>query len=369
MGWQKELQKNIRSVDELKRHIPISPEEEESIRRVVEIHPMNISRYYMSLIDSNDKDDPIRRMVVPSGAELDMAGTYDTSGEKDNTKSVGLQHKYRQTALILSTNTCASYCRFCFRKRLVGLPNHEILRRFDTAVSYIKKHDEINNVLISGGDPLTLPTPVIEKFLKLLTPISHIEYVRFGTRVPAVFPQRIIEDKKLLQVLKRYSKKKDIYFVTHFNHPREITKKSSMAIKLITDCDVAIENQTVLLSGVNDNPETLSTLFNSIIDIGILPYYVFQCRPVKRVKRHFQIPVCRGYRIFEAARKMAGGHILCKRVKYIMSHKTGKVEIVGIKGNRIYFKYHQAKNYKNVGKLFIRRLNMKGTWLDDFKPL
>jgi len=282
---------------------------------------------------------------------------------------VGLQHKYSQTALILATNKCTAYCRLCFRKRLVGLPNNEILRRFDDAVNYIKEHKEIDNVLISGGDPFSLPTKTIEKFLQLLSPIPHVKYIRFGSRIPVVFPDRIIEDRKLLEVLRRYaSGNKKLYIVTHFNHPREVTEKSTAAIHKLLNCGIGINNQTVLLRGVNDNPDILAELFNKLIDIDVLPYYVFQCRPVKKVKEHFSVPLHEGWHIFEDVKRKVRGHILCKRLKYVMSHKTGKLEIIGIIGDDIFFKYHQAKNPKDLGKFFKRKVNKKATWLDELEP-
>jgi len=368
MTWQNKLKQNICTIKDLKKYIKLSKKEEKLLQKVINIHPMNITKYYISLINKNDKNDPIRKIIVPSKQELIAEGDYDTSGEKLNTKKPGLQHKYFQTAVILATNRCAAYCRFCFRKRLVGLPNKEILRKFSKALDYIKKHKKVDNVLITGGDPLVLPTKLIEKFLQKLITIPHIKYIRFGSRVLVTFPDRILTDQKLLQILKKYSKKgKKLYVITHFNHPREITKKSVEAVKKLLNANVTINNQTVLLKGVNDNPKVLADLLNKLIGIGVFPYYVFQCRPVKRVKKHFQVPFYRGYRIFESAKRKIKAHILCKRLKFIMSHKTGKIEIIGIEGNKIYFKYHQARNPKNLGKFFSKKLTKTACWLDDFK--
>ncbi len=365
--WQDELKKNISSIEELDRRLKLTKNEKEAFKKVVDVHPMSITRYYFSLIDKNDKNDPIKKMIVPSIGELDISGSYDPSCEKANTKMPGLLHKYRQTALILSTNRCGSYCRYCFRKRFVGLKDKKVLSRFNKIASYVKKHKEIDNVLISGGDSLVLPTDIIDKFLKLLTKLPHIRYIRFGSKIPTVFPDRIIKDKKLLKILEKYAKKKKLYVITHFNHPRELTSKSIKALKLLQDVGVSLNNQTVLLRDINDNSDVLAELFNKLIDVGVLPYYVFQCRPVKRVKRHFSVPLKDGYRIFEEAKKRIRRHILCKRLKYIMSHTTGKVEIIGILAGKIYFKYHQAKNPKDLGKFFCRKLNNTATWLDDLK--
>lgn len=364
MIWKDELKHNIRTIEQLKQYIELTSKEEKQLQKVIEYHPMSITRYYMSLIDKNDPNDPIKKMVFPSAEELDLSGSYDPSGEIQVTKMPGLQHKYASTALILSTNRCAAYCRYCFRKRLVGLPTEEIIRKFDEAVKYIHEHKEINNVLISGGDPFTLPSKVIENFLKKLSNIAHLNFIRFGSKVPVIFPDRILEDDEFLSILKRYSiPNRRVYVNTQFNHPRELTKKSIRAINKLVRRSIVINNQTVLLKGVNDNPEVLVELQNKLAGIGIIAYYVFQCRPVKRVKLSFQVPLYRGCRIIEEAKKKLNGH--SKRFRYVMSHRTGKVEIIGIMDDHIYLKYHEARDPKNFGRLFKKRLNETAGWLDE----
>jgi KamA family protein len=366
MSWRDELREAISSIEEIREFLNLSKEEESHIEKVVKEHPMRITKYYLSLIDRNDSEDQIRKMIVPDEDELDLDGSYDTSGEKENTKTEGLQHKYDQTALILATNQCAAYCRHCFRKRLVGLTKDEILRQLDDAVDYITEHPEINNVLISGGDPFVLPTSMLTNFLERLSTISHIDFIRFGTRVPVVFPDRILSDSELLRMLRKYStENRRIYIITHFNHPKEITEKAVAAIDKLIKSGVIINNQTVLLGGINDDPDVLSDLLSRLVSVGINPYYVFQCRPVKRVKRHFQVPLYKGYRIVEETKKRLNG--LSKRFKYVLSHRTGKIEIVGVMGDEIYFKYHQAKNPEDTGKFFKMRLDKNAGWLDDLE--
>jgi len=370
LTYEDELEVSINSLEKLNNFIEVSDIEEQKLKEVVKRHPMCITQYYMSLIDPNDPHDPIRKMIVPSIEELDASGIYDTSGECENTKLVGLQHKYSQTVLILATNRCAAYCRYCFRKRLVGLPNKEIINKFSEAANYINDNKEINNVLISGGDPFVLPTQLIEEFLELLSPISHLNFIRFGTRVPVTFPGRILGDPDLLEVLESHSKKnRRIYIVTHFNHPREITNKSTDAIDRLIRCGLIISNQAVLLKGVNDNADTLAELQNKLVSIGVNPYYVFQCRPVKRVKRHFQVSLYRGYKLIENAKAMLNGQ--SKRFRYVMSHRTGKIEIIGITPNEEHFifKYHQAKHPSKIGRVFRRRLDKVAGWLDDLEPV
>lgn len=354
----------IHSIEELPNYTDLSPKVKEQLEKVIKIHPMCVSPYYLSLINWNDPKDPIKKIAIPSLKELNLEGIYDTSGEAENTKMPGLQHKYTETALILATNRCATYCRHCFRKRLVGLPTEEIVKRFEDAADYIAEHEEINNVLISGGDPLVLSNEVIGTFLETLSKIDHLSFIRFGSRTPVTLPNRL-RDPELLALFKKYSQiDRRLYVVTQFNHPREITPQSISAVNNLLKAGVLLSNQTVLLKGVNDNPDTLATLLNRLVSIGVAPYYVFQCRPVKRVKTHFQVPICEGVRIVEEAKAKCNGH--SKRFKYVMSHKTGKVEILGIMDGEIYFKYHEAKNRENLGVMFKRRVDEKAGWLDDF---
>ena len=327
---------------------------------------MQVTSYYLSLIDWSNTDDPIRKMASPSLDELNLEGSYDTSGEVENTKLQGLQHKYSETALILATNRCATYCRHCFRKRLVGRrESSEIISDFKDAVQYVKHHNEINNVLISGGDPLVLPNEIIEAFLSALSDVPHLEFIRFGSRAPVTFPSRF-RDNELLEIMEEYSSpERRLFVVTQFNHPKEITKQSIEAVANLIKIGVGINNQTVLLRGVNDNSETLADLQNRLVGIGVNPYYVFQCRPVKRVKKQFQVPICEGVKIIEKAKARCNG--LSKRFRYIMSHRTGKIEIIGIVDNQIYFKYHEAKNKEDTSRIFKRKIDAKAGWLDDFK--
>jgi len=365
MTWIKELEKSITSVKQLKKYVDLAPDEAKMLEKIIKVHPMRINPYYMSLIDWNDPDDPIRKMAVPSIEELSIEGMYDTSGETENTVVHGMQHKYSETALILATNQCAMYCRHCFRKRLVGLPNEEILARFEDTAAYVAEHKEINNVLISGGDPLLLESKIIERFLEVLDRIKHVRFVRIGSRVPVTLPARL-SDPKLLALLRKYSKSdKRLHIVTHFNHPREITTQSIGAVNNLLEAGVQVSNQTVLLRGVNDSPVTIATLMNRLVDVGVAPYYLFQCRPVRRVKHQFQVPLCEGTRIIEKAKASCNG--LSKRFKYIMSHVTGKLEILGIMDDEIYFKYHEAKDRKNLGVMFKCHADEDAGWLDDFR--
>nr|QNO56403.1 hypothetical protein EIIOIEJP_00010 [Methanosarcinales archaeon ANME-1 ERB7] len=187
-----------------------------------------------------------------------------------------------------------------------------------------------------------------------------------ASRVPVTFPDRILEDAELLSVLKNNSQEsRRIYVVTQFNHPREITQKATDAVNRLIRSGVILDNQSVLLKGVNDDPETLAELQNKLVGIGVIPYYLFQCRPVKRVKSNFQVPLYKGYEIVDRAKKKLNGH--SKRFKYLMSHRTGKIEIVGVMDDHIYFKYHQAHAPENIGKFFKRKINKTAGWLDELE--
>lgn len=363
MDWKEELKYNIKDVEDLKKYISLTDTEEKKIGEIIENYPMSITRYYMSLINKDDPDDPIRKMCIPSYFEMDPEGSFDTSGEKQNTKEEGLQHKYPQTALILSSNICAMYCRHCFRKRLVGLSDDETAKAFDKIFDYILEHKEITNVLLSGGDPLLNNNRIIEYYLEKLTKVPHLKMIRFGTRVPVVFPCRIYGDEEFLAILKKYSAIKPIYFVTQFNHPNELTEEAQNAINSLINIGIVVSNQTVLLKGVNNKPEILSALINKLNEFKIVPYYVFQCRPVKGVKGQFQVPLLEGYEIVEKAKSMLNGH--GKRFRYVLSHETGKIEILGrLKDRDMIFKYHQAKNPADCGRIFVKTLEEKQCWLE-----
>lgn len=348
--------------EDISSQIGLDDKQVQDMNELLDQYPMLIPEYYLSLIDFDDPDDPIRKMSIPSDYEFDRDGSFDTSGEEDNTILPGMQHKYRETALILSTNKCAMYCRHCFRKRLVGLTTEEVVDHLGEIFDYVREHDEISNVLISGGDAFLNSNSVLEKYLEGLTSIDHLDFIRFGTRTPVVYPTRISEDPELLNLLKKYSEKKHLILVTQFNHPREITDKAIKAINALHDANITLRNQTVLLGGVNDNPQVLGELLSSLTSVGIFPYYVFQCRPVTGVKSNFQIPIRRGIEIVEEAKSRQNG--LGKAFRYCLSHPTGKIEILGTMPNgEVAFKYHEVKYLEDNGRIFTVDLDDEEGWL------
>lgn len=188
MSWQNQITEGISTAAQLAAAIGLTPEKEAEIARITERYPMMITPYYLSLVDKNDPDDPIARMCIPSMDEFGEGGSFDTSGESSNTKMDGLQHKYKPTVLLLSTNVCAMYCRHCFRKRLVGLSDDELLEVADEAIAYITSHGEVNNVLVTGGDALMNPNHVIERYLSGLTAIDHLDLYVSAPACPSRSP-------------------------------------------------------------------------------------------------------------------------------------------------------------------------------------
>lgn len=369
MDWREELGNNVTSVAELERYITLTDEEREQLTQVTDVHPLNIPRYYLSLIDADDPDDPVRRMCVPDAQELVVAGamgetTKDPYGDDKHDKGNGVLHKYEYTALVVATEYCAMYCRHCFRKRMVGLPNEQTVRNFAQAAEYIASHPEITNVVVSGGDPMMLPTDVLRRMLEPLAEIDHLNYVRIGSRAPVSYPIRFFDDE-LIAFLEEFNRAKALFVPTHFNSIREITPVSTEAVRRIRSAGVTVNNQAVLLRGVNDSAEKLEKLMNGLLRIGVNPYYLYQCMPVARVRHHFQVPLKEGVDMVDRARQNLDGY--AKRFKFIIGHDIGKLEICGRAGNRIILKQIHARAGHNdeASRMIIRELNETGGWLDD----
>lgn len=356
-------EKIFSSVDQIKGKLGMSQQEAEKLSVIVETYPMAVPEYYLSLIDPDDPEDPIRKMCIPSVSEMNRSGEIDTSGEADNTVALGLQHKYPQTVLILSTNHCAMYCRHCFRKRMVGATEDEINNNFLSTVDYIKAHPEVNNILITGGDALMLSHGMLKRYLAAFTDMPQLDFVRIGSRLPVVFPEKILADDELQRLFKEYAPKKQIFLITQFNHPREVTERAEACIRFFRECGIIVRNQTVLLKGVNDDPDVLGTLLRKLTWIGVLPYYIFQCRPVRGVKDRFQVPLADGVKIVDAAKSQQNGQ--GKAFRYCMSTPKGKVEILGLLPNgEMLFKFHQAKVAEDQGRIFKMAVAEDQCWIE-----
>jgi KamA family protein len=345
----------------------LSPEERGRLKRVEEKYRFRANSYYLSLIDWSDPDDPIRKIIVPEEDELEEWGTLDASNEKSYTVAKGLQHKYPDTALFLVNDVCGGFCRFCFRKRLFINVGAEVIRDITPQLDYIRTHKEITNVLLTGGDPLLLSTEKLEKIVSSLREINHVQIIRIGSKIPAFNPYRIIDDPDLLMMIRKYStKEKKIYVMTQFNHPRELTREAIEAVNLLKDAGAMLCNQTPLLRGINDDPEVLGELLDRLSFVGVTPYYVFQNRPVSG-NRKFAVPIEEGYEIFTKAISNISG--VAKRVRYVMSHRTGKIEIAALTKNFIVFKYHRAHDEKNRRKVMVYKRNSQALWFDDYSEL
>ena len=345
----------------------ISAQERAALAPVLDLFAFRSNDYYLSLIDWEDTKDPIRRLIIPSPDELEPWGRLDPSSEHQYTRAPGLQHKYRETALLLVSDLCGGFCRYCFRKRLFIEDAREVNKDVSGGLAYIRDHPEITNVLLTGGDPLVLGTDRLRDILNHLRAIRHVRIIRIGTKMLAYDPYRIINDPALVDAVRGcYDGENLVYIMAQFNHPRELTDAACRAIALLQDAGAVIMNQTPLIRGINDDPAVLSKLLGRLSFVGVNPYYVFQCRPTTG-NRTFAVPVEESYRIFEQARATCSG--LSKQARFVMSHATGKIEVVGKTGGFTYFKYNQAADPDDIGRFMVYKSNPQAYWFDDYTDL
>ena len=353
--------KHLTKIEQLEQ---LSEQERISLKKVAETFSFRSNDYYLSLINWDDPDDPIRKIIIPHTHELEKWGRLDPSNEESYTIMPGLEHKYHSTALLLISNVCEGICRYCFRKRVFIDPQRTYLRDTAAAMQYITEHKEITNVLLTGGDPLVLKTSKLDNIIRQLREIEHVQIIRIGTKMPAFNPYRIIEDPALLEMISNYTtEQKKIYIMTHFVHPRELTDVAVKSVNLFQKAGALLANQTPLIRGVNSNPEVLAELLRKLSFIGDVPYYIFQCRPAIGNKA-YSVPIEKGYEIVEQAKSMVSG--LAKRVRYTMSHTTGKIEILGKTKEFVYFKYHRAADDQDSGRFLVFKSNPDAYWFDDY---
>lgn len=299
--WQRQLGALLRSGDDLRKRYPDldwSGFSEEAAARF----PMAITPYYADLIERPDPTDPIFRMAIASGEELfspDYLGE-DPLGEQKNRVTTGLIHRYRDRALLLTTSHCAVYCRHCTRKRFSGSGEALSPEQLREAVGYLTDHPEIKDLLISGGDPGTLPTPAIEKILSAVRQVPSLEVIRFCTRTPVTLPMRF--DDELIAVLRN---SQPLWVVTHFNHPKELTPEATAALGRLADGGIPVANQAVLLKGVNDAPAVIESLMRKLVNARVRPTYLFQCDLIRGVE-HLRTPISAGLAIMEHLRGRLG---------------------------------------------------------------
>lgn len=296
-AWQKLLRKSLTSADAAAEVFGLNPEE---LRKVTAKFRVRINPYYLSLIKA--KGDPLYRQVVPDIQELeDPCGLEDPLAEDDHSPVPNLVHRYPDRVLFMVAHECASYCRFCTRRRKVGNRQKIDPSFISKGLDYIRQHPEIRDVIVSGGDPLLLSDDHLESILKELRNIPHVEIIRIGTRVPCFLPQRITV--RLVRMLKKYH---PLFMNVHFNHPAEITQQSRRALNRLADAGIPLGSQTVLLKGINDDPIVMKQLMQQLLACRVRPYYIFQADLVAGTAR-LRTPVAKGLEIIKALRGWTSG--------------------------------------------------------------
>lgn len=302
--WKWQVRNRVETLEDLKNIIPLTEEEQTGIRNCLGSFRMAITPYYLSLIDLDDPCDPIRRQAIPTEAELNFAPEEmaDSLHEDVDSPVKGLTHRYPDRVLFLLTDQCAAYCRHCTRRRMVGqrdcsMPKSQI----DACIDYIRQHEEVRDVLLSGGDALLQSDDMLEYVISSLRAIPHVEIIRLGTRTPVVMPQRITPE--LCNMLKKYH---PIWVNVHFNHPNEITPEASKACAMLADAGIPLGNQSVLLAGVNDCVHVMKKLVNELCRIRVRPYYIYAC-DLSQGLSHFRTPVSKGIEIMEGLRGHTSG--------------------------------------------------------------
>jgi lysine 2,3-aminomutase len=325
--WRWQRQHALRTTVQLAELLPLEPEEFSALQRLEAKYRLAIPPYYFSLIDTIDPHDPIRLQAVPSALEEQNSSgvELDDPLEEDHDSPVpGVTHRYPDRALLLATPVCSMYCRFCTRKRITmdrdgwDAPSHSELRM----IQYIRDTPAIHDVILSGGDPLTLPVAKLSWFVDQLAAIDHVDVIRVGTRVPVTLPQRLF-DQELINLLANAGK---VWIQTHFNHPCEITPEATRACQALVNAGMPVNNHSVLLKGVNDSVETMRNLVRNLLRIKVRPYYLFHCDPVTGAG-HFRTSIWKGVEIIESLR----GHVSGLGVPtYVVDgmHGAGKIPVM-----------------------------------------
>ena len=355
-SWAWQVRNRIETLDELKKYIPLTPEEEEGVKKCLGRLRMAITPYYLSLINVNDPYDPVRKQAIPTAEELNIssADLDDPLHEDTDSPVPGLTHRYPDRVLLLTTDQCSMYCRHCTRRRFAGQHDCEISTdKIDKCIEYVKNHTEVRDVLLSGGDVLCLSDEKLEYIISKLRAIEHVEIIRLGSRTPVVMPQRITQE--LCDMLKKYH---PIWLNTHFNHPNEMTQEAKRACAMLADAGIPLGNQSVLLAGVNDCPSVMKKLVHQLVMARVRPYYIYQC-DLSMGLEHFRTPVSKGIEIIEALRGHTSGYAVPTFVvdapggggkipvmpNYLISQSPDKVILRNFEG--VITTYTQPLNYKN----------------------
>ena len=341
--WKWQVKNRIETLEELKKYVSLTAEEEEGVKQTLKTLRMAITPYYLSLINPDDPNDPIRRQCIPTGAETHQAAAdlLDPLHEDEDSPTPGLTHRYPDRVLLLITDMCSMYCRHCTRRRFAGQTDNECgIDRIEKALEYIRNTPTVRDVLLSGGDALMVSDKRLEYIISELRKIPHVEIVRLGTRTPVVCPQRITPE--LCDMLKKYH---PIWINTHFNHPNEVTPESSRACEMLANAGIPLGNQSVLLRGVNDCVHVMKKLVHEIVKIRVRPYYIYQC-DLSMGLEHFRTPVSKGIEIIEGLRGHTSGYCVPTFVvdapggggktpvmpQYIISQAPGRVVLRNFEG-------------------------------------
>ncbi len=354
--WKWQVKNRVETVEDLKKYMTLTPEEEEGIEACLKTLRMAITPYYLSLIDLNDPNDPVRKQAIPTATELHQAKAdlLDPLHEDTDSPVKGLTHRYPDRVLFLITDMCSMYCRHCTRRRFAGHDDCSVPKdQVDACIDYIRNHPEVRDVLLSGGDCLLVSDERLEYIISELRKIDHVEIVRLGSRTPVVMPQRITPE--LCNMLKKYH---PVWLNTHFNHPNEITEESAAACARLADAGIPLGNQSVLLAGVNDCIHIMRRLVHGLVQMRVRPYYIYQC-DLSFGLEHFRTPVSKGIEIIEALRGHTSGFAVPTFVvdapggggktpvmpNYVISQTPGRVILRNFEG--VITTYTEPEHYDN----------------------
>ena len=354
--WRWQVRNRVETLDELKKYIKLTPEEEEGVAKSLQTLRMAITPYYLSLIDPNNPKCPVRRQAIPTAAEVHQspADLLDPLHEDEDSPVPGLTHRYPDRVLFLITDMCSMYCRHCTRRRFAGQHDCESTQdRIQAAIDYIARTPQVRDVLLSGGDALMVGDDMLESIIQRLRAIPHVEIIRLGTRTPVVCPQRITPE--LCNMLKKYH---PIWINTHFNHSNEVTPESAAACARLADAGIPLGNQSVLLRGVNDDPKIMLDLVHNLVKMRVRPYYIYQC-DLSMGLEHFRTPVSKGIEIIEGLRGHTSGFCIPTFVvdapggggktpvmpQYVISQAPGKVVLRNFEG--VITTYTEPAEYHN----------------------
>ncbi len=362
--WQKLLKQSLTTAEEVAEVFDLDLED---LKKISAKFKIRISPHYLKLIKA--KGDPLYKQMVPDIRELENSCCIEDPLAEDKSSPVpGIVHRYPDRVLFLVSHECASYCRFCTRKRMVGNIAKIHPDFIQKGLAYIAEHKEIRDVVVSGGDPLMLSDKKLEEILKALRSIEHVEIIRIGTRIPCVLPQRIT--RTLVNMLKKYH---PLFMNVHFNHPDELCEEAQLALNRLADAGIPLGNQTVLLKGINDDPETMKLLMQKLLKCRVRPYYIYQADMISGIE-HLRTTVQKGLEIIKSLRGWTSGMAVPHFVidspggggkipllpSYVESIDEEEVVMKNYKGERYLYKQVKneekslAKQKENVGNMQLK---------------